>query len=170
MASWGKCDFSSLQRMADELDRAISEREVEGFIRDVLNEVGNRLLRKTKKRTPVGQYGTYTYTYKRGKKAGQTVERKLKAPDGHTGGQLRRNWQIGRVQKKGSIYEIEVFNNTEYAPFVENGHRVVVHGKTVGFKDGVFMLRISANEIERMFPLLLQKRSDELLLRIFGGG
>lgn len=139
MGSWGKVDYSQFQQMADRLQKALDERAAEQFIYSVLNEMGNTLLRKTKRRTPVDT------------------------------GRLKRDWQISRVRKKGSVYEIEVYNNTEYAPFVENGHRIVTHGKTVGYKDGVFMLRISADEVERMFPALLQKRSDELLLKIFGG-
>lgn len=139
MASWGSFEFGQLRQLAGRLDRALAQREVERFLTNVLNEVGNRLRDMTVRATPVDT------------------------------GQLRRGWQLGRVQKKGAVYEITVFNNVEYAPFVENGHRIVVRGVTVGYKEGVYMLRISANRLERAFPQLLQQRADELLLRIFGG-
>ena len=42
-------------------------------------------------------------------------------------GTLRRGWTIGSVIKNGANYEIEVINNTEYAPYVEFGHRTSNH-------------------------------------------
>ena len=43
-------------------------------------------------------------------------------------GRLRNSWKI----KQPEPLRVEVYNNTEYAPFVEYGHRVKVHGKFTG--------------------------------------
>ena len=58
-------------------------------------------------------------------------------------GFLRESWNIDDIKKKGSVYEIEISNDVEYASYVEYGHRIVRGGNTLGWKDGVFMLTIS---------------------------
>lgn len=51
-------------------------------------------------------------------------------------------------------------NPTEYASFVEFGHRTANHN---GWVKGQFMMTISENEIKRMAPGLLEKRLEEFL-------
>lgn len=138
MSRWGSCDFSQLKRWAKKIDRATREGVAEQFITEVLHELGNRLLDETKRNTPF------------------------------ISGHLRRNWQISNVTRKGDMYEIEVYNNVEYAPFVEYGHRIVVKGITVGFVEGRYMMHLSAQKMETLFPRLLEKRSRDLLVKIFG--
>lgn len=64
-------------------------------------------------------------------------------------GHLRDNWQIGAIEKRGDEYYIEVYNNVEYAEPVEYGHRLR-GGK--GFKEGVHMLELSLQEVQRQLP------------------
>ena len=67
---------------------------------------------------------------------------KLKTPVGKVkGGTLRRSW---RVKKDGDLARI-VYNNIEYGPHVEYGHRTR-GGKS--FVDGQYMLTKSVKEIE----------------------
>ena len=67
---------------------------------------------------------------------------KLKTPVGKVkGGTLRRSW---RVKKDGELARI-VYNNVEYGPYVEYGHRTR-GGKS--FVDGRYMLTKSVQEIE----------------------
>ena len=139
MASWGKCDFSEFKAMADRFRSAVDTNAGDRFTREVLQELGNMLLASTKQRTPVDT------------------------------GQLRRTWFITSVRQRGDMFEIEIYNNTEYAPWVENGHRVVVHGQTVGWCEGFFMLRLSVMEIERLAPEVIGKRSDEFLKKLMEG-
>lgn len=63
---------------------------------DALNNLGMRFVRKVKLATPVGETG-----------------------------QLRRNWSIDNSEKTrtGSIYTLKITNPTEYAEYVEYGHR-----------------------------------------------
>ena len=139
MASWGKCDFSEFKAMADRFRSAADIHASERFTREVLQELGNMLLAGTKRRTPVDT------------------------------GKLRGNWFITNDRQRGDVFEIEIYNNTEYAPWVENGHRVVVRGKTVGWCEGIFMLRLSITEIERLAPEVIGKRSDEFLKKLMEG-
>ena len=67
---------------------------------------------------------------------------KLKTPVGNVnGGTLRKSW---RVKKDGELARI-VYNNIEYGPYVEYGHRTR-GGKS--FVDGRYMLTKSVQEIE----------------------
>lgn len=138
MSKWGKFDFSDFRKLAGAFQKALDERVIERFIRDFLMEMAMRALRKAKKRTPVGETGD-----------------------------LRRNWQIGQVVRKGDAYEIEIFNNTHYAGFVEYGHRT---GKDLTkWVEGRFMMTISMQEIERELPRYLEKQMVELLDNIMNG-
>lgn len=108
-------------------------KEIEKF----LIEIANRGLRKVKKRTPVGVY-----------------------TDGRTGGNLRRNWKISNLKRDGDTLSIELYNNVEYAPYVELGHRT----RNGGFVPGVYMLEITMMELERELP----KRVYALLNEVLG--
>lgn len=56
-------------------------------------------------------------------------------------GNLRRHWFF-KVEESGDI-RIWVLNDAEYAGYVNNGHRVVRNGRTVGFVRGTHMLKKS---------------------------
>lgn len=140
MASWGSCDFSEFKAMTDRFRSAIDTKESERFTREVLQELGNMLLRRTKRKTPVDT------------------------------GQLRRGWFITNVRQRGDVFEIEIYNNTEYAPWVENGHRIVRKGETKGWCEGFYMLQLSLIEIERLAPEVIGKRSRQFVERLLEGG
>lgn len=93
MTRWGRCDYRQLQALQKKIQQ-LEQVDIDALCRDVSNELAQRLLRKVKKRTPVGVYP---------------------ANSGLTGGTLRRNWNVTRVQRQGYTYSIEVFNDTEYA-------------------------------------------------------
>jgi hypothetical protein len=146
MAKWGKFDFSEFEAFVDRFQKALDNQTIDRFIRDFLLEMAFRGGRKIKKRTPVGVYP---------------------AGSGRTGGNLRRNWRVGNVEKHGDAYVVEIYNNTEYASFVEYGHRA---GKnSVKWVEGRFMMTISMQEIERELPRYLDKRMAELLNNIMNG-
>lgn len=142
MAKWGNFDFSQMEQLAKSFKDAIDKRVIERWIREFLLEMAYRAERKIKKRTPVG-VGT------------------------PSPGNLRRNWQVGNVVKKGNAYEVEIINNTEYVPYVEYGHRA---GKDLTqWVEGRFMMTISMKEMERELPRYLEKRQLELLEQIMNG-
>jgi len=137
MAKWGKFDFTEFEKLAKALHKAQKERVIERFIQDFLLEMAFRAERKIKKRTPVDT------------------------------GELRRNWKVGNVERRGNSYVVEIYNNTHYAVFVEYGHRT---GKNLTkWVEGRFMMTISMQEIERELPRYLEKRVGELLDNIMNG-
>ncbi|MBU3193469.1 HK97 gp10 family phage protein [Clostridium algidicarnis] len=139
MSKMGSFDYSEFKNMANSFNKALDERVIDRWIQEFLLEMAFRAERKIKKRTPVGVYHD------------------------KTGGHLRRNWQVGEVVKQGSSYMVEIFNNVEYASYVEYGHRTRDHKSWV---EGRFMATISMQEIERELPKFLEKKQLELLNQI----
>lgn len=140
MARWGKCDFRELQALQKRMAK-LNSKDLETICISLTNELSARLLRKVIKRTPVGQYS---------------------GESGRKGGTLRRGWTIGKIVKKGSLYEVEVINPVEYASYVEYGHRTRNHK---GWVKGRFMMTISENELESQAPKIIERRIMEYLKR-----
>lgn len=161
MARWGSCNFKSFDKLTKDFDKAVKERLGERMIINILYEVANRGLAKTKRRTPVGVYdGNVNFTTKQGKKV--VFARKSTK----VGGTLRRGWYITKVSKKGQKYYIEIYNNTEYASFVEYGHRTK---NNKGWVDGKFMLTISMKEVEMLLPKIVDQHTQKTLLKLLEG-
>lgn len=66
-------------------------------------------------------------------------------------GSLRNAWLR---EKKGKFKQI-IYNNTTYAPYIEDGHRIIRNKRILGVVKGRFMLR-------RAFTTLIPKWNDDL--------
>lgn len=201
MARWGKCDFRELEQLNKRLEQ-LSSVDFDAFCREAANEIAARLLEKVKKRTPVGvapKFDESLTTKVRGNdyiaqvttKTGEKVFRKRKGKSytmltrsgairdkywsGYEGGTLRDAWTILPVEKQGDQYIVTVVNNTEYASYVEYGHRqtpgryVPALGKSLkaSWVKGRFMLTISTQELETQAPALLQQKLYLFLKEVF---
>lgn len=201
MARWGKCDFRELEQLNKRLEQ-LSSVDFDAFCREAANEIAARLLEKVKKRTPVGvapKFDEPLTTKVRGNdymaqvttKSGEKVFRKRKGKSytmltrsgairdkywsGYEGGTLRDAWTILPVEKQGDQYIVTVVNNTEYASYVEYGHRqtpgryVPALGKSLkaSWVKGRFMLTISTQELETQAPALLQQKLYLFLKEVF---
>ena len=92
------------------------------FLKDLLIEMAERVIARTKPRTPVDT------------------------------GALRNAWQLGEIKSTGKDISVEILNPMEYATEIEYGHRVVHNGIEVGWYNGRFMLKISIDEIQKQMP------------------
>lgn len=82
--------------------------------------------------------------------------------DGDDPGKLRRSWN-GDTKKLGSHGRmVEAENDSGYTPYVEYGHRILVHGQYRGWQRGHFFVKKSLNKIRRSLP----KRYDAMAERI----
>lgn len=142
-----KYDISQLKEFRDNLEKL----DVDAFLKSCVNELAARLLRKVKKRTPVGIYPAET---------------------GKVGGTLRRNWYVdNQVSVNGKEYKVDIYNNTHYAPYVEYGHRqqvgrfVPALGKRLkrSWVNGRFMLTESENELRGQTDAILKRKLDRAL-------
>lgn len=111
------------------------EENIDSVLEDCAKELAARLIREVKKRTPTDT------------------------------GNLRRNWQVTGVTKDGFTYTIMVINQTEYAIYVEFGHRqqpgryvpAINRRLKKGWVPGKFMMTISAEDIQRKAPQIVEK-------------
>ena len=145
MAKWGKMDYKAFEKIAKNFEEATKKDIGEQLVIDILYEVGNRVLDATKNRTPVKS------------------------------GVLHDRWYISSVKRSGNNLYIEIYNNMEYASFVEYGHRqdvgryVPAIGKRLKneWVEGKFMLTISMKEIEALLPKIADKHCKRVLEQLF---
>lgn len=78
-------------------------------------------------------------------------------------GNLRRNWAMGTVEKAENKYIVTVINNTEYASFVEYGHR---NKNNTSWVEGKKMLTLSEIELREQAPSILAQRTEEFLRQV----
>ena len=150
-----RLDYSELQKLKEQIERFGESEQVSQFLGSCAKELAARLLAKVIKRTPVGEYPEGS---------------------GKVGGTLRRGWTAGQnsnatayanslqVNKVGNDYVIEIINPTEYASYVEFGHRTRNH---TGWVEGKFMLTISEDEIRKSAPRILEKKLETYLKGCF---
>lgn len=102
--------------------------------------VGAAHLARTKANTPVGQYSNEVrFRTRKGEEVHFFIK---KVP---LGGQLRLRWQQTPVIVRGDVLRTSIYNNTEYAPYVEYGHRVFNKAREqVGYVSGRHMMTNSA--------------------------
>lgn len=124
-------DFSELEELQENIEKvAKHDGKLEQVAERVLNELADTVLAGAKRDTPV------------------------------LSGHLQRNWKRTPVKVKitGNEIFVKVYNNVEYAPYVEYGHRIVVKGVTVDFKDGFFMLTTAVENVQKLFPDMTEKQ------------
>lgn len=119
----------------------------DSLLKEIAGELAARLLRKVKrgKRTPVDT------------------------------GELRRNWQVSKIHLFDKFCVVEVYNATEYAEYVEFGHRqtsgryVPAIGKRLkkAWVPGKFMLTLSTKELENIKDRIIRQKVEAWLKEVF---
>lgn len=182
MGKGGNFDFKEIEKLQKQIEQI--ERDRDKFCEACVKELAARLLAKVIKRTPVGKApkleGPKTVKIKGVDGKARTFLSKSGAAyqkywAGYQGGTLRRRWTVGDIQKVGDSYQIEVINPTEYAFYVEYGHRqkpgryVPALGISLkkGWVPGKFMLTISEQQINSAAPAILEKKLNDYLKGVF---
>lgn len=96
-----KFDISELEEFQKRLE-AMEKNTFDNIAEQCTNELAARMLRKTKKRTPVKS------------------------------GHLKGSWRANAAIKRGGQWRTAVFNPVKYAPYVEYGHRTINGGWVAG--------------------------------------
>lgn len=165
MARMGKFDAKDLKKFQKELERM--DKNVDAFVQSCTKELAARLLRMVVKRTPVGDYSD-TYDLE------DDGENKFLVMSDKEGGTLRDAWTSSEVRKEGTNYVIEITNPSEYASYVEYGHRqqpgryVPAIGKRLkkGWVKGRLMMTISEQELQGMAPRILERKIEKFLREV----
>lgn len=102
------------------------------------------------------------------KKMGAKAVREVKRGTQVITGNLRRRWD-SRVEKRSDGADIIITNDADYAAPVNNGHRIVSHGETVGYKEGRHMLETGiANYQDAYLKGDIQEMADALKEKMRG--
>lgn len=132
--------------------------DFEKFCEAAAKELAARLLGKVIRRTPVID-GTLI--------RGWTAKTHAEAESGAGKGKNAKHYADSlSVKKVGNVYEIEVINPVEYAQYVEFGHRTRNHQ---GWKNGRFLMTISADELEQQAPAILERKLFNMLKEAIDG-
>lgn len=141
-------DFSEFEKFKNQLKDM--EKELPVFEQGCADEIGARLLRAVRQKTPVGIYPKES---------------------GKQGGTLRRNWFVTDAKRTSEGYSVDVINNTEYASYVEYGHRqnvgqyVPALGKRLKqpWVEGRHMLQDSVDELQSKADAIIERRMQNWL-------
>lgn len=154
-----KVDMKQLKKLQENLNK-LNDTQVHEFIEGVAKELAARLLAKVIKRTPVGVYPKSS-----GKKGG-TLRRGWTSANGNSssGSNAKSYAESLTVHHFGGVYVIEIVNPTEYASYVEFGHRTPNHD---GWVEGRFMLTISEQELQTDAPKVIERKLKTILGELF---
>lgn len=155
MGRGGRVDLRQLKAFERKLAK-LSSGDFERFCEAAAKELAARLLGKVIRRTPVDD-GTL--------RRGWTAKTHAEAESG-SGKNAKEYAESLSVQKQGNVYELTIINPVEYAQYVEFGHRTRNHQ---GWKNGLFMMTISADEVEQQSPAILERKLFEMLKESFDG-
>lgn len=174
MGSGGKFDFGQIKQFQSQLEQL--QKEQEQFCKECAEYLAQRLLAKVKKRTPVGVAPKLASKTVKVKGASGKSRTLLSAQasywSGYVGGTLRRNWTAS-INRTGDNYVIEINNPTQYASYVEYGHRqtpgryVPAIRKTLkkAWVPGKFMMTISMQELEKQAPAMIERKLMDMIRR-----
>lgn len=156
-------DFSEFLDFANKFHKTLQE---ENFILGVMDHLGDVMLRDVKANTPVGQYDNTVFFTGTNIAGGRFIAAFEGPKTTRKGGTLRRNWEVISVTKQGDTYVVGIGNNTEYADYVEYGHRKSDHS---GWVEGQFFLKMTMEDIEAQLPKIVGPKYQEYL-KTFGFG
>lgn len=160
MNSNQRANQAAIKQFRKELEAMVDDiKEVDKV---VLNRAMGEGLRAVKPLTPVGVYPSHvSFDTADGKHVEFDVIKR-------TGGALRREWRRTRVFKSGNGVKAKLYNNVEYASYVNYGHRIVnKSGETIGWVNGKFFLEKAIYKIDKAIEREF-RREVERVNRIHG--
>ncbi|MCT1186490.1 HK97 gp10 family phage protein [Lactococcus lactis] len=169
MGKFADFDYREVQKFIERFDGGVKDELVLREIEKEFQRVTNMAINIVKKKTPVGKSISYTGLVLEGN---NLYEKQMKTK-GH--GQLRRGWHSGEISKSGNDLMVEIYNDVEYAIYVEKGHRqqagryVPVLGKRLkaSWVEGVGMLEKSLDPIEQLMIRVIGKAFENALSKLF---
>ena len=145
-------EFKQFERYVKNFEKA--SKELETFLKTFLLQQAQRCIASVKRKTPVDT-GALRASWGIGKQKivlksiGKTGKVTLDA----------KNSTVADINVVGDMLEVTIFNNMDYASYVEFGHRA---GADTWVK-GYFMLTISISEVQRAIPARFEKAFEQFL-------
>lgn len=128
--AWVKLDDEEFQAFAEKVNNVIQADTLKKELGLSSRKVGAKALQSVKRGTPVDT------------------------------GTLRRSWYMEGPYISGMVIAIKIYNNKEYASFVEDGHRTRGGSSWVS---GIHMLYKTVQEVESQMPELITPALQKFL-------
>lgn len=138
-AKLGRFDTKAFDAFVDEFENKAKGQQIVKAVENNMVEVAGRVINQTKRNTPVDT------------------------------GNLRGSWQAGETRYFGNTFVVTLSSDVEYSQFIEEGHRVVRGGKTVGYYEGRHMLKNAIDSTTKTWDTSLRKVLARELANILGG-
>lgn len=139
-----KLDMKELLKYSKKLAKASDG--FEDFLKDFLIEMANRIIAKTKARTPVDT-GALRSSW-----GIETEKTKVVKGTNNQGRKMLKTIRTGDIKYNGKEISLILSNPMEYATDIEYGHRIVRNGAEVDWYEGRFMLKTSVDEVRKQMP------------------
>lgn len=132
---------------------------------DDIREIDARCLTKAvnvgvadvKRNTPVGVYSNQvSFTTKDGKKVDFTTGKT------QVGGFMRKSWKSTPLARGKNYVSKSLANYADYASYVNDGHRIVRKGVTLGFVKGQFMLEKAEHKVNKALEVEFKKEVERV--------
>lgn len=78
-------------------------------------------------------------------------------------GELRRSWSVKSAEKTKTGYSAQIGTNLYYSIYVEYGHRIVRHGKQIGYAPPKYFLRDAMDAFKPEVKKVAQKAFEGAL-------
>ena len=178
----------------------LQENELDKFMKEAIMKLTSEFLQMVIEKTPRGNYSgdrnivrfrtnpkenrkEVSFTTRDGtavffvaNNPAKDVEFELKSHDAKSkaakkqAGTLKGGWHFKDLKKTADGYEVEIYNDVYYAPWVENGHvkRNKKGGPAKGWVKGRFMMRDTELEIKMLVPEILENQLALFIKRGLG--
>lgn len=156
-------DFSQLEGYVKSMK--VSQRDFESFLYNFLLRMAEEVIRETKPKTPVDTGALRaSWAVEKTEKSSSTAMLK-----GKTGQMAKRTLfsQSGSVvvSGKGKLLSVVISNPQEYATEVEFGCPKKKNGVEVGWRNGVFMMTTSIENVQKRMPSAYETAFNEFCRR-----
>lgn len=141
-------EYKDLIEYTKKLKKQLSEEEMHEFWEESAKELASRVLADAIERTP-----TITGNLKRNFTGGAEVDPRIYV-------------ESLPVEEKNGVFKITIKNPTEYASYVEYGHRTPDHK---GFVEGQMILTKAVKKIQDNTPIILTNKIYRKLERATNG-
>lgn len=156
----GEFDFKSYENFAKDFQSKLKQQSAEALLMDVMKDIEIIGLRNVKANTPVGQYNDQWVRFVTGE--GELVEFWARS-HGKQGGTLRDGWKATNVVLGNNSVVVTLYNDVEYAEWVEKGH-ATVNG---GWVEGQFFLKMTMEELHEILEKVAKPKYDAYLKDLF---
>lgn len=150
-----EADFSQFEKYVKDFSKMIND--LDSFLRQYLLEMAQRVIARTKPRTPVDT-GYLRESWYVGDESKGVYKGQHGQGNAYTSA-FSTTATIQSIRVVGDNLEVDIGNGAEYSSYVEYGHA----SQAGNWVSGYFMLTISIDEVQKQMPKRFEKAFQEFI-------